>query len=214
MKSSPLTETRASSTADVSSGPVARGEFTVAWPSASRAGETAAAPLEKNFAERAVATVTNLVDTQFSASMQKSGSVQLRLKFGGEDLSVRVELRGGEVHTDFRTDSPELQAALNREWQAVSASSPGQLRQFVQPVFSPSSSNGDSSPSFAGRQQQQPPQQGAQQDLAQQRSPRASEEDTMTFTRRSLIGETFVPQATAPRQPAFLPTSQRLSVLA
>ena len=213
MNNAPLAETRASSTTDFNPGPVARGEFTVAWPSAARTSETAVAPLEKNFAERAVATVTNLVDTQFTASMQKSGSVQLRLKFGGEDLSVRVELRGGEVHTDFRTDSPELQAALNREWQAVSASSPDQLRQFVQPVFSPSSAQGDSSSSsFAGRQQQQ--QSAAQQDSGQQRAPRASDEDTMTFTRRSLIGETFSPAAPAPRSPAFLPTSSRLSVLA
>ncbi len=214
MNSTPLAETRATSTTDINSGPVARGEFTVAWPSTSRAEEPAAAPLEKNFAERAVATVTNLVDTQFTASMQKSGSVQLRLKFGGEDLSVRVELRGGEVHTDFRTDSPELQAALNREWQAVAASSPDQLRQFVQPVFSPSSSQGDSSSSsFAGRQQQQQ-QQAAQQDLSQQRSPRSATEENVAFTRRSLLGESFAPQAAAPRLPAFLPTSQRLSVLA
>jgi hypothetical protein len=194
---------------DPSSSLVARGEFTVAWPGAERTGEPTAAPVEKNFAERAVATVANLVDTQFTASMQKAGSVQLRLKFGGEDLSVRVELRGGAVHTDFRTDSPELRAALTREWQAVARQSPEQLRQFVEPVFAPSSSNGDPSPSFARQQQQ-----AAQQDLPQQRQSRARDEDTLTFTRRPQAGETFLASAAAPRVPSLLPTSVRLSALA
>jgi hypothetical protein len=210
MNSAPTESTRATSSSDTPLGLLpARGEFTVAWPSAERTGEAAVAPLENDFAGRAVATVTNLVDTQFTASMQKSGSVQLRLKFGGEDLNVRVELRGGEVHTDFRTDSPELRAALNREWQAVAGQSSESLRRFVEPVFSPSSSNGgDSSHGFAR-------QQAASQDLSQQqRSPRAREEDAMTFTRRSLVGETFSPQPAAPRAPALVPTSLRLSVLA
>lgn len=208
MKPAPTESTRAASNLDTILGLPERGQFTVAWPAAERAAETTVAPLEKNFAERAVATVNNLVDTQFNASMQKSGSVQLRLKFGGEDLSVRVELRGGAVHTDFRTDSPELRAALNREWQAVASQSADSLRRFVEPVFSPSSSHGgDSSSSFAR-------QQAAQQDLPQQRSPRAREEDTITFTRRSLVGETFSPQPAAPRAPALVPTSLRLSVLA
>lgn len=206
MKSAPTASTRATSNLDT--GLPAHGEFTVAWPSAERAGEATVAPIERNFAERAVATVSNLVDTQFNASMQKSGSVQLRLKFGGEDLSVRVELRGGAVHTDFRTDSPELRAALNREWQAVASQSSESLRRFVEPVFSPSSSHGgDSSPSF-GRQQ------AAQQDLPQQRAPRAQEDDLLTFTRRSLVGENFAPAPAAPRAPALAPNSLRLSVLA
>ena len=134
----------------------------------------------------------------------------MRLKFGGEDLSVRVELRGGAVHTDFRTDSPELRAALNREWQAVARQSPDQLRQFVEPVFSPSSSNGDSPSSFARQQQ------AAQQDLPQQRQPRARDEDTLTFTRRSLVGEIVPPQpAAAPRAARrSCPPPSRLSALA
>ncbi len=106
MKSAPTEATRETNSPDLSLGLTSRGQFSVAWPSVDRTGETAAVPLEKNFAERAVATVANLVDTQFTASMQKSGSVQLRLKFGGEDLSVRVELRGGAVHTIFAPIPP------------------------------------------------------------------------------------------------------------
>jgi len=201
-------ETRATSSSETFPGLTARGEFTVAWPSVERTSEPVVAPLEKNFAERAVATVTNLVDTQFTASMQKAGSVQLRLKFGGEDLSVRVELRDGAVHTDFRTDSPELRAALNREWQAVASQSSEALRRFVEPVFSPSSSNGGDSSSAFARQQ------AAQQDLPQHRAARARDDGTATFTRRSLVGESLPSQPAAPRSPVLVPTSLRLSVLA
>jgi hypothetical protein len=210
MKTTPTEETRATSNLDNILGLPARGEFTVAWPSADRHSAPPTVSYEMNFAQRAVATVSNLVDTQFNASMQKSGSVRLRLKFGGEDLSVRVELRDGAVHTDFRTDSPELRAALHREWQAVASQSTDALRRYAEPVFSPSA-NGDSSNPFSGRQQQP-----AQQDLSQQqpRSPRAAEDDAFTFTRRSLVGEHFAPQPAPSRVPAALPTSLRLSVLA
>jgi hypothetical protein len=207
MKTTPTEETRATSNLDTFLGLPARGEFTVAWPSADRHSAPPTLSYEMNFAQRAVATVSNLVDTQFNASMQKSGSVQLRLKFGGEDLSVRVELRDGAVHTDFRTDSPELRAALHREWQAVATQSTDALRRYADPVFSPS---GDTSTPFNGRQQQ-----AAQQDFSQQqRSPRAPEEEASTFTRRSLVGEHFAPQPAPARTPALLPTSLRLSVLA
>jgi hypothetical protein len=204
---SPTEATRATSPSEALGDISAHGQFTVAWPAAERAQAPAAASVEKNFAERAVATVSNLVDTQFTASMQKSGSVQLRLKFGSEDLSVRVELRGGAVHTDFRTDSPELRAALNREWQAVANQSSHSLRAFVDPVFSPTSSSGDDA--YAPRQH------SAQQDLSQQsRHPRAREDETSPFARRSLVGEIFSPQPVAPRAPAYVSTSLRLSVLA
>jgi hypothetical protein len=202
----PTEVTRATSNPDTLADVSAHGQFTVAWPSAQRSQEPVVASVEKNFAERAVATVSNLVDTQFTASMQKSGSVQLRMKFGGEDLSVRVELRGGAVHTDFRTDSPELRAALNREWQVVAGQSSDSLRGFVDPIFSPSSSGGDG---FSPRQQ------AAQQDLSQQsRNPRAREEQSSPFSRRSLVGDIFSPQPAAPRAPAYVSTSLRLSVLA
>lgn len=215
MSTTATTETRvADNTADFSS----RGQFTVTWPSAVREvadTASASAPVEQNFAERAVATVSNLVDTQFTAAMQKSGSVQLRLKFGGEDLSVRVELRGGVVHTDFKTDSAELRAALNREWQAVQSTSPEKLSHFIDPVFSPSSSNGHDAhgQSSSGRQQTAM----QQDDSQQQRQSRVRGEDSVTVTRRAFAGDTFASgsaSTAAPRVPGHLPTSLRLSVLA
>ncbi len=214
MPTSTSDETRATSNQVTHVGLPARGEFSVAWPSAEKTAEAAVAPVENNFAERAVATVTGLAEAQFSASMQKSGSVQLKLKFGGEDLSVRVELRGGTVHTDFRTDSAELRAALTREMQAVAGESPDQLRRYAEPVFSPATASSSSS----GDSYQQPGRQTtAQQDLSQQqqqRMPRTQQEEMAPFARRSLLRETFFPEPAAPRAPALLPTSLRLSALA
>jgi hypothetical protein len=213
MPAAPIEESRAVRSPQDSMVLSGRAEFQVAQAPAERI-TAPSAPAGQNFAERAVDTVTNLIDAQFSASMQKSGSVQLNLKFGGEDLSVRVELRDGAVHTNFRTDSAPLRAALEREWQAIASASPEQMHRYAEPVFSPGSNQQHpGSSSGHGDARQQPPQQQAQSD-AQQRAPRESFSDHPAFTRRSLVSESFIPEAPAPRVPAFLPTSVRLSALA
>jgi hypothetical protein len=150
--------------------------------------------------------VTGLVEAQFSASMQKSGSVQLRLKFGSEDLSVRVAIRDGVVHTDFQTDSAPLRAALTREWQAVAAQSPQQMMRYLEPVFSSAS---PAAPSAGGDTAQQ---HSARQQQAQSEAQHGSA--ASPFARRSLVPENFVPEPAVARTPAFLPTSLRLSALA
>lgn len=210
MPAAPIEEVQTVRHAETSSVLPVRPDFQVTPAPAERITAPVEASAGQNFAERAVATVTGLVDAQFSASMQKSGSVQLRLKFGGEDLSVRVELRGGAVHTDFRTDSAELRAALTREMQAVASQSPEQLRRYVAPVFSPATpaSAGDSQQQSPGRQQQ-----AAQQDLPQ-RPPRPLFDEAAPFAQRSLLRDSFFPEPVAARAPVLLPTSLRLSALA
>lgn len=197
----------------------ARADFQVAQAPVERITAAASVPAGQSFAERAVETVTNLADAQFSVSMQRSGSVQLRLQFGGEDLSVRVALRDGAVHADFRTDSASLRAALEQEWQAVKAASPEQLQRFAEPVFGPASagesraSSGQGEP-FPQHARSQQPLADADDRSQQQRSARDADASAF-FSRRSLVPETFVPEpAAAPRAPAFLPTSLRLSALA
>lgn len=191
-----------------------RVDFQVIVPPQERVTVPTAAPAVQNLAERAVETVTNLVDTQFTASMQKSGSVQLQLRFGGEDLSVRVEIKDGAVQTNFRTDSAELRSALAREWQVVAAQSPEQMRRYLEPVFSPNTNtsptpSSDESPSSSGRQQQQ-----AQQDLPSRQGRESWNDPANPFSRRSQLSDSFIPEPAAPRSPAFLPTTLRLSALA
>ncbi|MEO6006195.1 MAG: hypothetical protein ABIZ04_26345 [Opitutus sp.] len=100
-------------------------------------GSQSPAPTEQA-ARRAVESALAVAE-QFAPGEQRS--VRLQFNVGGEDLAVRVELRGDQVHTTFRTDSPELRTALAREWQAVSTSQSSERGQrLADPVFASSSS--------------------------------------------------------------------------
>lgn len=109
-------------------------------------------------AHRAVEAVLDVTE-RFTA--HDRNSVNLQFTVGGRDLNVRVEMRGGEVHTTFRTDSDELRSALSAEWQNVTAHQQGDRSvRLAAPVFA---SNSDSSSmSFGGdgasRQRDQQPQ--------------------------------------------------------
>ena len=93
-------------------------------------------------AHRAVETVLNVLDAQ-SSPTGGSGQVNLHFKFGPDDLSVRVQLRGGEVHTQFNTDSNELRSALSTEWKTMTAAASAPGLRLAEPVFGSSSSGAD-----------------------------------------------------------------------
>jgi hypothetical protein len=67
---------------------------------------------------RAVEAVMSAVDR---AAGREQTSVTLDFAIGRESLAVRVELQDGEVRATFRTESPELRAALAHEWQQAAA---------------------------------------------------------------------------------------------
>lgn len=214
MSAAPTEEPRAARKPQDSSVLPVRAEFQVAQTPAERITAPAPGPAGQTFAGRAVETVTGLVEAQFAASMQRSGSVHLRLTFGGEDLSVHVAIRDGAVHADFRTDSAPLRAALEHEWQAMAAASPEHMQRYADPVFSPGAgaSHASSSPFGQGDSRQSAQQQAWSEQ--QQRAARDQADAHAGFSRRSLVSETFVPAPPAPRVPALLPTSLRLSALA
>jgi hypothetical protein len=106
-------------------------DLPVAVAADSPAGLQAAEPA--TVAHRAVEAVLTAVE-RFSAGDRHA--VQLQFSVGGTDLAVRVELRGTEVRTTFRTDSPELRSALAHEWQAAGAESPDRPGRLAPPVFS------------------------------------------------------------------------------
>lgn len=87
-------------------------------------------------ARHAVETVVKLADAQALRTEAGSHAVSLGFKFGSDHLAVRVELRDGQVRTQFTTDSSELRAALSSEWQAFTADSSGRRFHFADPVFS------------------------------------------------------------------------------
>jgi hypothetical protein len=112
-------------------------ERAVAAPvvSASPAGMTAGAP--GVVAQRAVDAVMTAVE-RFGTGDRHA--VQLQFSVGGADLAVRVELRGDEVRTTFRTDSPELRSALAHEWQAATSDTVDRSVRVAAPVFAPNQS--------------------------------------------------------------------------
>jgi hypothetical protein len=80
----------------------------------------------------------------------------------GTQLSVRLEYRGGVVHTTFRTDSTDLRDTLSREWQSTMPSVVAGERsvRLAEPTFTPASAPRGESQSFdlggqTTRQQQQ-----------------------------------------------------------
>lgn len=163
-------------------------------------------PASEAFAHRAVQTVVHLADAQFSASLNRTHSVNLRLKFAGEDLTVRVELRDGAVHADFRTDSPELRTLLQNEWQAVVAAPAEQRVRFSDPVFGPAGHPGGAPASQDQSGRQQSPGRPAEEFAGQ--SPFA-----VRPVRQAPGGPVDSVDAAA-RVPLMPPTALRLSVLA
>ena len=127
--------------------------ITAAKPEPSRtewvqsAGRTLA--IVRDVAERMQTTANRVVE--FDVSSQP-----------GTQLSVRLEYRGGVVHTTFRTDSTELRDMLNREWQSTMPSAVTGERsvRLAEPTFTPASTTRGESQSFdlggqTPRQQQQ-----------------------------------------------------------
>jgi hypothetical protein len=97
------------------------------------------------FAHRAVEAVMTVVE-RYSAGDRHSLSMQFSV--GDADLSVRVEMRGDEVRTTFRTDSPDLRNALAHEWQAATPDLTDRSVRIAAPVFSANSASNFSS--FSG----------------------------------------------------------------
>jgi hypothetical protein len=93
-------------------------------------------------AHRAVEAVLSVTD-RFAAREQHS--VNLQFSVAGSDLNVRVELRAGEVHTTFRTDSSELRAALSGEWHTMTTQgNSDRSTRLAPPVFTASEQSGTS----------------------------------------------------------------------
>lgn len=160
-------------------------------------------------AHKAVSAVMEVVDAQVASRLQPAPRVNLRLNVGGEDLAIKVEVRGTEVSTQFATDSAELRSALTNEWHAVAAESPERALRFLEPVFSSSGRGSDGQSSFASQQQAQGDASSQQQ---QARQPRAAE--FFGGLGRSYAAAESEPAAAARTAPVALPTSLHLSAVA
>jgi len=170
----------------------------VNFPSAAAsqpAGDTAAT------AHRAVEAVLTAAE-RFSAGDHHA--VNLQFSVGGADLTVRVEMRADEVRTMFRTDSPELRAALAQEWQTVNPGADRSLR-LTTPVFA--STDPANLAAFSGDSAPRQRESGA----------RTTADDSSTFaTVRAARATRSAPPALAEptSRPALSPTMLHLHALA
>lgn len=98
-----------------------------------------------------------------SERMQTKGSRVVEFDLGGqqgERLSVRLEYRGGVMHTAFRTDSEELRTTLARDWSSNMPAVVGseQTVRIAEPTFTSNASQRSENFDFGGNlsRQQQP----------------------------------------------------------
>ena len=87
-------------------------------------------------AARLVAAVVEVVESQVDARLAQAPSVSLKVNVGTEDVAIRVRVRDGAVHTEFRTESSELRRALQQEWAAVRLEPAAGGIRFLEPEFS------------------------------------------------------------------------------
>lgn len=190
----------------------ARGEYLPSFnetqnfsAAAETAENTTPAPV---LAHRAVETIMNVVEAQRNGAANAS-SVNLHFKFGGDDLAVRVQLRGGEVLTQFLTDSAELRSALSSEWQNMAGQGGSSGLRLLEPSILPASAN--VSTGFGSTSQGQG--HSHQQQQAQQHAQTAAAFSELRGLRRGASVLTPVKE-TAPRVSIAQPTSQHLTAVA
>lgn len=95
-----------------------------------------ASPEMRSLARNAVVAIAKVVDSQLALPTASSSSVDLKLRLADEDISIRVEVCDGEVHTSLRTDSAALRAALGQEWHGAVAEVPMRNLRFMDPQIS------------------------------------------------------------------------------
>lgn len=164
---------------------------------------TQVAPSSASSAHEAVESVLAVTD-HFTTGGQHG--VNLKFTVSGIDLAVRVEVRGGTVQTTFRTDSPELRAALATEWHAVTAETGARSSHLAEPVFTATAGSRDALQSDTGSLDQRG---------SQARHEAAAFADQPAFrglSRRSAVPASSSAAVTSPAAPLASPG--RLHVLA
>jgi hypothetical protein len=100
-------------------------------------GETQGAVSQQGVAQRAVDAAISAAESLNTGSNQ---AVNMQFSVGNADLSLRVEMRNGEIHTTFRTDSADLRLDLAHEWQSSNPGSGSGSVRLAEPVFTSSNS--------------------------------------------------------------------------
>jgi hypothetical protein len=167
----------------------------------SQAAATTPGPVsQQGVAQSAVDAAITAAESLSTGSQQ---AVNMQFSVGNADLSLRVELKNGEIHTTFRTDSADLRLDLQHEWQSANPGSGSGTVKLAEPIFT---SSGNAASSAAGENAQQ--QRGGQ--ARQDGSPSAS--GSSGFGSRATVSA--VQTESAPRSPVSHSTSIHLQAFA
>lgn len=98
---------------------LAVGAFTPSLPSTSAFTTSVDVPAPVATVSETLAAVATAIESLEQRASGAASRVDLQFQVGDDKLGVRVEWREGTLHTFFRTDSPELRAALAHEWQSA-----------------------------------------------------------------------------------------------
>ncbi len=163
--------------------------------------------LDPVLAEGVRAPAHRAVEAALAAAGRLAGgdrqAMNLHFSVGGAELEVRVELRAGEVHTTFSTDSAGLRSVLAHEWQAMQVESAERPFRLAAPIFAPGFGGDPGLAAFAdGR--------STQHEQADARRPFGE----VAPDPRRLAAAPPPVAGTAVAAPAFLPTSLHLHALA
>lgn len=133
-------------------------EVTTSLPAVpgSGVGLSAEKPLAMGNVRETMAAVATAVEALESRALAGPSVVNLHFQVGAEKLALHLELHDGTMHTTFRTDSPELRAALGQEWQAAAPGLSTRDVTIAAPVFAPAAvQSSDLAQSSAGQGQPQ-----------------------------------------------------------
>ena len=135
--------------------------FAFAADNAPIATLTIDAPAPVASVRETMAAVISAVDALERRADVQHKSVDLQFQVGGEKLGLRVELRDGTVYTTFRTESPEMNGALAREWHSVVPPALAREIRLADPVFNSAPAGESSSLLGQGSPQQREQQKAA-----------------------------------------------------
>lgn len=174
------------------------------------------APVAPAAAMRMVEQVADVAD-RLSARTNEKVDVRIELE-GNRHVDVHVSMQGGRVHADFRSDSPEVRAALSSAWEGFVQSREGAAQRWAEPVFAAPASSNFISPvnSSSGASDSGLTGSGQNQERREAPGREAASNGNWTPTGSSRSGGSAPSSPTTPTEPSGRrpETSRHLSVIA
>ena len=177
----------------------------------------ASSPVAPSVASTAVRMVEKVSEVADHLAAHPADQVTVRIDLDAvHRVDVHVSMRGGQVHADFRSDSPGMREALATAWNDFAQKRDGTDQSWAAPVFAPLVAP-VAAPSFSANQQSSEGSTsfGPGQDSGNRQSAeRAAQDQPSGNPTRGAARPTASATAEAKTPPVRFENSQHLSVLA